>query len=95
MDYSNNTWKVIDNYFKSTKNYLTAHHLDSYNDFVTSKIPQTLKQYNPQIHYKEYKYILINDNISTTVNSLLKIIEYNLLIDKNKTKMKNKLIKFI
>ena len=54
MDYSNNTWKVIDNYFKSTKNYLTAHHLDSYNDFITNKIPQTLKQYNPQIHYKEY-----------------------------------------
>ena len=54
MDYSNNTWKVIDNYFKSTKNYLTAHHLDSFNDFITNKIPQTLKQYNPQIHYKEY-----------------------------------------
>jgi DNA-directed RNA polymerase II subunit RPB2 len=55
MDYSNNTWKVIDNYFKSNKNYLTKHHLDSYNDFVLNKIPQTLKQYNPQIHYKEYK----------------------------------------
>ena len=54
MDYSNNTWKVIDNYFKSNKNYLTKHHLDSYNDFVLNKIPQTLKQYNPQIHYKEY-----------------------------------------
>ena len=24
----------------------------SYNDFITNKIPQTLKQYNPQIHYK-------------------------------------------
>jgi DNA-directed RNA polymerase II subunit RPB2 len=54
MDYQNNTWKVIDTYFRSNKNYLTKHHLDSYNDFVVNKIPQTLKQYNPQIHYKDY-----------------------------------------
>ena len=54
MDYNNNTWKVIDSYFKHNNNYLTKHHLDSYNDFFTNKIPQTLKQYNPQIHYKEF-----------------------------------------
>ena len=54
MDYHNNTWKVIDSYFNTNNNYLTKHHLDSYNDFFTNKIPQTLKQYNPQIHYKEY-----------------------------------------
>ena len=54
MDYHNNTWKVIDSYFSANNNYLTKHHLDSYNDFFINKIPQTLKQYNPQIHYKEY-----------------------------------------
>ena len=54
MDYHNNTWKVIDSYFNGNNNYLTKHHLDSYNDFFINKIPQTLKQYNPQIHYKEY-----------------------------------------
>jgi DNA-directed RNA polymerase II subunit RPB2 len=51
MDYNNDTWKVIDNYFKVHKNYLTKHHLDSFNDFVLNKIPLTIKQYNPQILY--------------------------------------------
>ena len=52
MDYHNNTWKVIDSYFNTNNNYLTKHHLDSYNDFFTNKIPQTLKQYNPPINPK-------------------------------------------
>ena len=58
-----NTWKVINNYFDTTKHYLTKHHQDSFNDFITNKIPQTIQQYNPQILYKElnkdtneYKY---------------------------------------
>ena len=46
------TWKVIYNYFDTTKHYLTKHHQDSYNDFILNKIPQTFKQYNPQILYK-------------------------------------------
>ena len=53
MDYNIDTWKVIDNYFNVHKNYLTKHHLDSFNDFVLNKIPLTIKQYNPQILYKE------------------------------------------
>ena len=63
FDYENNTWKVIDNYFTANKNFLTKHHLDSFNDFVINKIPLTFSQYNPQILYKEqdpitkkYKY---------------------------------------
>ena len=36
------TWDVVDNYFKFNKKYLTKHHLDSFNDFVINKIPQTL-----------------------------------------------------
>ena len=27
-------------------------------------------------HYKEYKYVLVNDSIEQTVNNVLKIIEY-------------------
>jgi len=42
-------------------------------------------------HYKEYKYILINENIHQTVNNLVKIINYNLLIDQNQNKLNNKL----
>jgi DNA-directed RNA polymerase II subunit RPB2 len=63
FDYENNTWDVVDNYFSANKNFLTKHHLDSFNDFVINKIPQTFSQYNPQILYKEqdpitkkYKY---------------------------------------
>ena len=63
IDYDNDTWDVVDNFFSFNKNYLTKHHLDSYNDFVMNKIPQTFSQYNPQILYKEldketneYKY---------------------------------------
>ena len=63
FDYENNTWNIIDNYFTSNKNFLTKHHLDSFNDFVINKIPLTFNQYNPQILYKElnpetkkYKY---------------------------------------
>jgi len=51
MDYSKKTWDVIDNYFKSTDNYLVKHHIDSFNDFILNKIPQTFKQYNPQTLY--------------------------------------------
>ena len=53
-DFEHNTWDIINNYFKNTSNYLTKHHLDSFNDFIEDKIPQTFKQYNPQIIYKEY-----------------------------------------
>ena len=31
-------------------------------------------------HYKEYKYVLINENIQKTVTNIKKIIEYNELI---------------
>ena len=45
-DLEKDTWNVIYTYFKDNKNYISRHHLDSYNDFIKNKIPQTLKQYN-------------------------------------------------
>ena len=53
MDFDKDTWSIIHNYYESHPYYLTMHHLDSYNDFLQNKIPQTLKQLNPQIHYKK------------------------------------------
>ena len=41
------TWNVLDSYFQSDKNFLTKHHLDSYNDFIYTKIPNTIKSLNP------------------------------------------------
>ena len=62
-DFEKNTWNIIWNYFRNNKNYLTKHHLDSFNDFINNKIPLIFRQYNPQILYKElnkdtkeYKY---------------------------------------
>ena len=63
IEFEKNTWGLINNYLNNNKNYLTKHHLDSFNDFIQNKIPQTFEQYNPQILYKEldkktskYKY---------------------------------------
>ena len=46
-------------------------------------------------HYKEYKYVLINDNVKKTVEDIIKIIEYNNLISKNKKLLQSKLKKVI
>tara|TARA_A100001011_G_C14295451_1_gene838222 strand:- start:2130 stop:2759 length:630 start_codon:yes stop_codon:yes gene_type:complete len=46
-------------------------------------------------HYDEYKYVLINENVFDTVNEIKKIINYNLMIEKNNIKLKIKLKKII
>lgn len=40
-------WKFIDTYFKSNDHYITQHHLDSYNYFVTTRIPMIVRSLNP------------------------------------------------
>ena len=42
-------------------------------------------------HYKEYKYVLINENIKKTVNEIKQIIEYNQLINKQENILNTKL----
>jgi len=46
-------------------------------------------------HYKEYKYVLINDNVKKTVQDIIKIIEYNNLINKNNKLLQSKVNKII
>ena len=46
-------------------------------------------------HYKEYKYVLINDNVKKTVNDIKKTIEYNDFVSKNHNLLKLKLNKII
>jgi DNA-directed RNA polymerase II subunit RPB2 len=56
------SWDLIHNYFSSHPYYLTRHHLESFNDFLDNKIPQTVQQLNPQTHFIDidndgnYKY---------------------------------------
>jgi DNA-directed RNA polymerase II subunit RPB2 len=52
MDYFKDTWLVLDEYFKSNLNFLTKHHLESYDDFVSHKIINTIKVLNPFIILK-------------------------------------------
>ena len=39
-------------------------------------------------HYNEYKYVLINENVQSTVSDIIKIIEFNLFITKKKINLK-------
>ena len=43
FNYDKDTWEIIDTFFKYDQYYLTKHHLDSYNDFIINKIPQTIQ----------------------------------------------------
>lgn len=52
MDFFQDTWTVLDEYFKS-KYFLTQHHLDSYNDFVQNKLLNTIRVLNPFVIKKE------------------------------------------
>jgi DNA-directed RNA polymerase II subunit RPB2 len=49
------TWDVIDAYFGNDANFLTKHHLDSYNDFVYTKIQNTIRSLNPFVILKNNK----------------------------------------
>ena len=44
MDILEDTWHVIDTYFKSTEYYIEKHHIDSYNDFIDVKLKQIFRQ---------------------------------------------------
>lgn len=40
-------WKLLDTYFKTNDHFITQHHLDSYNNFVTERIPMIVRSLNP------------------------------------------------
>ena len=62
-DLEKETWNIIYTYFRDNKNYLTRHHLDSYNDFIRDKIPAIITQANPLIVYHEY-----NEKFNSSTN---------------------------
>ncbi len=51
--------------------------------------------YKEMLHYKEYKYVLINENVLNTVNIIKKIIEFNDLIYNNRKILNSKLKRII
>ena len=46
-------------------------------------------------HYSEYKYVLVNEKVQSTVKDIKKIIEYHQLILNQKKFLKSKLKKII
>lgn len=50
MSYS--PWKILDHYFASDPYFMSKHHIDSFNDFISHKIPLTIKSLNPFIILK-------------------------------------------
>lgn len=62
MNFYTDTWEVIDNYFSTNPYYLTKHHLDSYNDFISNKVLNTIKVLNSSF------VVLKNENNGATKN---------------------------
>lgn len=44
MNLEKDTWNVIESYFKSTDDYIAKHHIDSFNDFISTKLPLLFKE---------------------------------------------------
>ena len=40
-------WSIIDTYFKDNPDFISKHHINSYNDFMKKGIPQIFKEKNP------------------------------------------------
>jgi DNA-directed RNA polymerase II subunit RPB2 len=47
------SWSIIDRYFKDNSNVLVRHHLESYNDFISTGISRIMKDRNPLILEKD------------------------------------------
>ena len=62
----NGTWEIVDSYFKQLKSHqIVRHQLESFNDFMSNKIPKIVQQYNPisiladyNVDVGKYKYEL-------------------------------------
>ena len=46
-------WNIIDKLFHDNPNVLVAHHIDSYNEFMTNGIRQIFREHNPIVFQKE------------------------------------------
>ena len=68
-------WKIIQSYFKNSNNFLTLNQLDSYNNFIDTLIPKTLRQFNP-IQLDQ----IGGDNNENRLKTLKDDIEYKLKI---------------
>lgn len=66
MDFIKDTWGILDEYFKSNY-FLTKHHLDSYNDFILNKLPNTIRVLNPFVVIKNQDNGTTNHEINVFI----------------------------
>lgn len=57
------TWKIIDTYFKDNPDFITSHHLTSFNKFMLNDIPQIFKDNNPILLIQEQGDMIIKCDI--------------------------------
>ena len=69
-------WNLIDSYFKTINRNLVNHQLDSYNMFIMSQLPRTIRQFNPM------QLMYANDKGDTTTK--IEIIIGGTIREKNK-----------
>lgn len=79
-------WKVIDTYFKSNKYYFTRHHIDSYNDFVVSKIPYIIQTLNPFIILKEDSMFRVEVEVDPNIKIINPVYDSDKLLYPNVAK---------
>ena len=44
-------WNIINSYFKTIRNNLANHQIDSFNMFIMKQIPKVIRQFNPITSY--------------------------------------------
>lgn len=57
------TWKIIDTYFKDNPDFISKHHLTSYNHFMINDIPQIFRDNNPIMLVEEQHDVTIKCDI--------------------------------
>jgi len=82
--------KIIDFFIlppskKELKNRLEKRGRDNKKE-ITKRLSLAVEEMS---HYTDYKYVLVNDKISNTVDNLLKIIDHSIFMDKIKDKLIN------
>jgi DNA-directed RNA polymerase II subunit RPB2 len=49
-------WKILNNYFSSSKYFISKHHLDSYDEFIDKNIKKTIASMNPFVVTKYHTF---------------------------------------
>ena len=60
MSFNPISWKLLNLYFKDNPSFLNSHHLESYNDFFKSGLPQLLREKNPIHFFKNQQKITVD-----------------------------------